>query len=565
MKRKLLIACCWLGWSTSVSGAPITLDACLLRADQRSSSVKSFEMAAIAADESLTISRAAFYPTLKLKASYTLVDKSDRLIISGDSFAPGIPPQDVNLSTGGIDSYNIGLHLQQPLYTGGNLTQSRRRAEFQAEAARNDMTYQRSQVAQTVKKTFSETLAARLQAQALLKALVGTREQARVVQERLLEGHARREELLAAETEVSRTEADWARAENQAQLNLTTLRKLINATTDEIIEPTGTLSKTLLHAPLNELQTLSLQKRADLKSLQAKVGQSSADVGIARSGYLPQISLVGSYERQPETAITRADVWKIGAQAEWNLFEWGRTSAEVRRAAALERQEMFRLDDERKNVLLEVEQLWRDLKNAEKQLQATETQLKSREYTLEKVLDRYQEGLVKRVDLLLAESALWNDYAAYVQSATSLNTTLASLERALGAELSPWLEHTLLYEPAFEDIAKRIEQTAGSTSPLSGSVLAGSATVAEKMANVSHKSVEPSYLIQLGAFKSRENAVKALQSINKVNQNALHLTIVNEADIFKVIAGPFSQKDDAVHTAEGLGIKDFIVKVPHGP
>lgn len=565
MKRKLLIACCWLGWGTTASGAPITLDACLLRADQRSNSVKSFEMAALAADESLTISRAAFYPTLKLKASYTLVDKSDRLIISGNSFATGIPPQDVNLSTGDIDSYSIGLHLQQPLYTGGNLTHSRRRAEFQAESAQNDTTYQRSLVAQTVKKTFSETLAARLQAQALLKTLAGAREQARVVQERLLEGHARREELLAAESEISRADAAWARAENHAQLNLTTLRKLINAADDETIEPTGTLTKTLLRAPLSELQALSLQKRADLKSLQAKVGQSSADVAIARSGYLPQVSLVGSYQRQPETAITRADVWKIGAQAEWNLFEWGRTSAEVRRAAALERQEMFRLDEERKNIFLEVEQFWRDVKDGENQLRAAEINLISMEYTLERVLDRYLEGLVKRVDLLLAESALWNDYAAYVQSATSLNTTLASLERASGAELTPWLEHMPLHEPAFENIAKRINMATGSTSPLPGPVLAVSATTQEEMANISHNSVESSYLVQLGAFKLQENALKALQSINEVNHNALLLTIVNEADIFKIMAGPFNQKYDAVRTAESLGIKDFLVRVSHGP
>src|SRR6185369_13307498 len=155
MKRNLFIAFCCLGWATGATGTPITLDACLQRADQRNSALKSFEMAAQAAGESLIISRTFFYPTLKLRATYTLADNPQRLIVPGNSLATGVPPQDVTLNTADRDTYNIGLYLQQPLFTGGSLTQNLRRAEFQAEAAQSDTTYQRSQVAQVVKKTFA--------------------------------------------------------------------------------------------------------------------------------------------------------------------------------------------------------------------------------------------------------------------------------------------------------------------------------------------------------------------------------------------------------------------------
>jgi outer membrane protein len=484
MKRNLLIACCCLGWATGATGAPITLNECLQRADQRSSALKSFEMAAQAADESLIISRTSFYPTLKLRAAYSLADHPERLIITGNSIADRTPPHDVTLSTGDLDTYSIGLYLRQPLYTGGSLTQSQQRAEFQAEAARSDTIYQRSQVAQMVKKTFSEALAARMQVQALLKSLTGTKEQARVVQERLLEGDARREELLIANMEVSRAEAAWAKGENQAELTLTTLRNLINAEPNESIEPTGSLSKIHLNAPLSDLLTMGLQMRADLKSEQARVQQGSADIAIARSSYFPQVSLVGSYLRQPETATLRPDVWTIGAQAEWSLCEWGRTSAEVRRAAALAQQEVFRQDEARKDVLLEIEQFWRGMKDDEGQLRATEAQLVSLEYTLERLLNRYHEGLVKRSDILLMEAAFGNAYAAYVQSAANLHTTLASLERASGADLTPWMENSPLYEPDFAGITERINQAAHPKLQLSEPALAAPATVpVEKSVN----------------------------------------------------------------------------------
>lgn len=460
MKTNLLITCCCLGWAATAAGAPMTLEECLQRADRQSSSVKSFEMATVAADELLTMRRASFYPTLNLKASYSLADNPDRLIIYGNSFGANLPSRDVHLSTGDRDSYSVGLYLQQPLYTGGNLTHSRQRAEYELQAAQSDTVYQRSQVSQQVKKAFSEALAAELQLQALNKSLTAIREQARVIRERLQEGSARREDLLAAEHELSRAEAAWTQAENQAGMTLARLRKMINAAPDESIEPVGSLSKTRLNVPLNELQTLGLQKRADLKALQAKVSQSSADIAIARSSYFPQVSLVGSYQRQPETAITRSDVWKVGAQAEWNLFEWGRTAAGVRRALALERQETYRLEEERKNIQLEVEQFWRDVQDAESRLHSDESALISQEYTLQRTLNRYQEGLIKPVDFMQAEAALWNTYASYLQNAASLQTSLANLERAAGTELTPWLTHTPLHQPAFAGIAARMERKA---------------------------------------------------------------------------------------------------------
>lgn len=566
MKLNLLIVCLCLCLVPLTFGEPVTLETCLQRADQRSSSLKSSEMAAEAADESLVISRASFYPTLKLRAAYSLADNPDRLIIPGNSFAINVPPRDVILSTGDHDTYSVGLYLQQPLYTGGNLTQSKRRAEFLAQAAKSDTSYQRTQVAQMVKKTFFEALAARIHVQALLKSSAGAKEQLRVVQELLLEGHADREELLTAEMDVSKAEAALAQGENRAALTLAALRNLINAAPDESIEPVGSLPGIHLTAPLNELQAIGLHKRADLISLQAKVQQGSADVAIARSGFFPQISLVGSYLRQPETATLRPDVWSIGARAEWSLFEWGRTSAEVRRATALAQQEVFRQDDARKSVLLEVEQFWRDMKDAEAWLQAEEAQLKSAEYELDKVLDRFQEGLVKKADVLKSEAALWHAYSGYVQSAGTLHTTLAGLERATGADLAPWLEYQPLHEPAFGDIALRVARASHAKLPLPGPAPASPAAVPEEEKNIiPPKNVKPAYLVQFGAFKLRENAERALKSMIRETQKPPKLTIINEQGMFKVIAGPFIKKEEAVSAATGLGAKDFLVKVTHGP
>lgn len=593
MKANLLAALCLLCWAPSALAEPVTLEQCLQRAE-KGSVLKFFQLASEAAVESLNISRASFYPTLKLRASYSLVDNAERLIIRGNSFGNGIPAEDVTLRTGDRDTYSVGVHLQQPLFTGGSLTQRRRRAELQVEAARSDLTFQRSETSRQVKKAFYEALASRLQVRARQKALAGPAEQARVVRERLAEGRARQEDLMLAEMEVYRAQAVVAREENQAELSLATLRKLIDAAPDEPIEPVGQLLKVRLSAPLGELQSLGLKKRADLESGQTRVQKGSTEVAIARSGFFPQVSLVGSYLRQPVTAITLSDVWTVGAQAEWNLFEWGQTSAEVRRAAAAAQQETMRQNEARKEVLFEIEQLWRGFKDEESLMREAETRLKTLEYQLAKVQERHREGVVKRADVQLAESAMWSAYADYVKNAAALNSTVAGLERATGGDLSPWLEFAPLHKdvpgalpPAQQRQGETQAQPASAVQPAAVRPAAGRAAVyqpaavAPPSAAVRPATLPPAkpaaagagavgngvkqvYQVQVGAYKSRENALRVLNSL-KAKIGTAPLTMIRQAGLYKVQAGPFRQKEEAVQAAAGLGVEEYLVKVSHGP
>ena len=590
MKANLLAALCLLCWAPSALAEPVTLEQCLQRAE-KGSVLKFFQLASEAAVESLNISRASFYPTLKLKASYSLVDNAERLIIRGNSFGNGIPAEDVTLRTGDRDTYNVGVHLQQPLFTGGSLTQRRRRAELQVEAARSDLTFQRSETSRQVKKAFNEALASRLQVRARLKALAGPAEQARVVRERLAEGRARQEDLMLAEMEVYRAQAVMAREENQTELSLATLRKLIDAAPDEPIEPVGQLLKVRLSAPLGELQSLGLKKRADLESGQTRVQTGSTEVAIARSGFFPQVSLVGSYLRQPVTAITLSEVWTVGAQAEWNLFEWGQTSAEVRRAAAAAQQETMRQNEARKEVLFEIEELWRGFKDEESLMREAETRLKTLEYQLAKVQERHREGVVKRADVQLAEAVMWSAYADYVKNAAAMNSTVAGLERATGGDLSPWLEFAPLHVPGALPPAqqRKSETQAQPASAVSAAVRPAAdraavyqpAAVAPSSAAVRPATLSPAkpaaagagavgsevkqvYQVQVGAYKSRENALRVLNSL-KAKIGSAPLTMIRQAGLYKVQAGPFRQKEEAVQAAAGLGVKEYLVKVSHGP
>ena len=104
--------------SQSALGRTLSLEECVDIVLERNSGLKSSQAESRSAAEEATIAQAALLPSLKLKSFFTLVDKSDRLLVDSNSFAPGVPPQKTSLSLGETNWYGVGVALRQPLFTG---------------------------------------------------------------------------------------------------------------------------------------------------------------------------------------------------------------------------------------------------------------------------------------------------------------------------------------------------------------------------------------------------------------------------------------------------------------
>lgn len=439
-------------------GRTLTLEECVQLVMERNSGLKSSHAASMSAAEEVTMAQAALLPTLKLKSVYTITDKSDRLIIDSNAFAPGLPPQETNLSLGEKDSYSVGLALRQPLFTGGNLTNAHQLAKHEAAASAYTYSRLRTLLLFQVKKTFNEALIAASRIHAAERAVKAAEERLKVVGDRLEEGYADREEVLRREADLAMAHTRLIKSRNRSFLVLGKLRQLTGSGPDEEIEIVGKPSKLTLTLTggLDDLTKGAHERREDIKSATEKSAAAESAVLMARSGFFPQIFLEGNYLRQKETRIARPELWSLTVQAEWSLFEWGQTSSSVRKAVARHSQLDLAREELSRNARLEIEEAWREVVELQSQVIAHEKILKASEAAFIKTINTYLEGAVRFDDVISAESALWETYDIYCQSAASLSSAFAALEASTSTHLDQWTVSEDLYRPDFESYADRI-------------------------------------------------------------------------------------------------------------
>ncbi len=540
-------------------GRALTMEECYVRAVVQNSALKSSAAAAEAVREDVSITRAALLPSLKLKGFFTLADNADRLIIDSGAFGANIPSEKVTVSTGQKNSYSASLSLRQPLFVGGRLASSYVRARHESAASAYAHSRQRTLLFFQVRKTFSEALIASCRIGAAEKALQAADERLRVSKARQEEGYADREELLRREADIAMAQTRLIKARNRSALVLSRLRQLIGAKPDEELEVSGKPEKLTLTAELNDLLQGGIERREDIKSALEKTAASNAGVRTARSGYYPQLFLEGNYLRQRETNFARPEIWTATLQAEWSLFEWGRTTAEVSKAVAQRSQLDLAREELSRSARFEIEETWRDVIEQQSLVVANEKGLKAGEAAFLKILDKYSEGAVRHDDVITSEAALWDAYDSYSQSAAALSSAFAALEAAASVSLDRWTVMEELYRPDFEGHASRIKEHADFRQK----------QLIEKQAvptmNVKADQVRPvGYLLQFGAYKSMKNAQERLSSV-ATRFTGKKLELLAEGGLFKPTVGSFAGFDEAQKAAEASGLKEYIIRGSHGP
>ena len=447
MKLILFIALLFLVTAGRVQAVQLTLDECIEKALQGNSGLKIYETEVTAGEEEVKIARAALFPSVRVKALYSLIDEPERLLVERDAFTSGIPAQDVELTTGNRDFYNVSLIVEQPLFTGGRLAHSVGKSKTIEEEATIAVQRQRKLLRGKVRQAFYDLLNASLSSDFARKIADAKQERLRVIRERHREGYSAADEVTRAEADVAYSELELRQALNREQLAASELRKLAYLPAAEKIEPLGKPVNVSLAASLEEVLQTMLRNREELKVAELRMQRADDDIAIARSDYYPQASLQGIYTQQKETNIVRPEVWMLVARLDWSLFEWGKTRADVGRKLAHKQRAHYELEEIQRAVALEAEQAWLTVVEKAHEVKAFQKQLQAKEAGLATVHNKYAEGEVKLVDLIEAEAEFSRSFNSYLMSVNELNAAVSRLDVAVSGASDAWFRTEELYVP----------------------------------------------------------------------------------------------------------------------
>jgi outer membrane protein len=547
--------CCLIFWSLTLFASPalaveLGLDEAVQRAIGHNPRLKAEATALQITAEQVEVAQKEFLPTLEMRGNYTLLDRPARVIIDSGLFGPGVPPETVEI-TDSRDLYAIGLTLTQPLFTGGNLRHTLKKQRTLADQARFNLTRAEQVLAAEVKRAYLEALNDQLEEQTQEFLIAARQEKLRVSRELFTEGYVGREEILGLEADLSLARAELYRLQSREVSALARLKQLLAMDQEDPVVLRHPATYAVAAVPLETVQASALQNRADFSSLGARVEEAGEEAAIARSDLFPQLLLQGGYTWQKETNISREEVWMVGAQLEWKLFDWGQTTAEVRMAQARKRQVEHRREDARRGLLVEAGNAWRLTKELEETVAAHEMRVAAAELTLDQAMIKASEGKMKRSDLMERALDLLAACNAYRIAINNLAMAQAELESAAALSLAEWLSPRPVYAPKVDPLSVRDGRPApGVVAPSRG-----------QESSFSKPGKESRFVVQVGSFAKRSNAENLRSSLlEKISDRTIEIH-PQRGGTYQVWIADCETAEEARSVLNTLPLKGFVRKI----
>jgi outer membrane protein len=455
-----IVASLLLAGTASAETLSMTLDEAVRLAVENNDQLAMAHSEARAAEARLTTVRSGFFPGLSASASYTRLDEAPYLDASGfgSIFAPLMEPFQYLVehgyldpstleglqSSGGSDKiylgtddvYSIGLTVTQPLFTGGRLLSAHGAAKHAARAGEFNAQRAEDQVRYDATQAYTALVAAR-------SGLDVMEEMQRTIQSHLADVTAMHEQgmvidsdLMLARVRASEIERDRNRAEHLVSLAGAALAFALGLDVDTVIEPVDDLDAVPgASDDLTLLTARALAHRPDLASMNEMVGAADNGVTLARSGYLPQVVLMGNYDWDRPNRSYEPEFyhhWSATLALSMNVFDWGGTAGRVNEArAGLIRATRAR-DMFEKAVKLEVKTGYLELDEAVEGLTIAEDGLAQAKEAMRVAREAFKNGTATNSDVLDAQSALASAEMNRIQSATGLQLAEARLVLATG-------------------------------------------------------------------------------------------------------------------------------------
>ena len=376
----------------------------------------------------VTTFSAARLPTVEAAGSY---QKSDvTTIVTG--------PGGTRLFLPAGQFWRISLVATQTLYAGGGVRASIHGADLSREAAILDLRAIVDQTLLEVRIRFFDVLLAREQVKVQDQNLELLQARLQDTTYRTEAGTLSEFERLRAEVAVANARPPLIRARNDFRLAFEELRRALGAPTKltDASPDTPEIQGSLTYEPttVDLRQAMdAMQTRPDLQRLSKLAAARAEDVGVARSGYYPQVSLsAGGELRKGPMDRFRDSVTGRRASAQSQLKVTGATRGLVTQARS--RLEQAKLDESEAQLRAEVE-VRTAVFAVEQAAELTAAMQQTAEQAAEAVrlaTVRFENGAAVQLDVLRAQVELTTARSSQLRAFHGHNVAVAQLKKAMG-------------------------------------------------------------------------------------------------------------------------------------
>ncbi|MGD2069277.1 MAG: TolC family protein [Gemmatimonadota bacterium] len=354
-----------------------------------------------------------------------------------------------DLPFGQENAYAISVTGSQLVYSGGRVGSALEIAHDFVDAAELNLIEERAELELQVRSAYYRALLARELERISVEALAQAERFFGQEQLRLEAGRASELDVLRAEVSRDNLRPQLVEARNAADLALLDLKRLVDVPLQRPLELTTGLDAPDLESdggavtqPSREFRT---DRRASVLAADRQVSIAREQVSVAKSAFLPDVSLSTAYGRQlfPSSAFDlrgdwRTD-WTVSLNVSIPVFSGLRRFADVSRAQVQLRQAELQLEQLQEAVQLEYRQAEAERERAVAAIAARRRTASMAERVYELTVLRYDEGQATqlevqqaRLDLLQARTNLAQAIADFHIADARVLRSMAGSGRAAG-------------------------------------------------------------------------------------------------------------------------------------
>lgn len=370
--------------------------------------------------------QSAYYPQIDASAAYT---RQQPTSISTGTSTVGIGSRVATSHS--FEQYSTGVSAHQTLFDFGRTWANVRVQKRNVEAAQADLANTEEQVILNVKQAYFDLLRAK-------RNLTVAGETVAQFEQHLAQARAFYEvgtkpkfDVTKAEVDLSTAKLNRIRAENAVRIAVVNLNNSMGVPDAPEYAVEDILSFEKYAITMAEAEDKAYANRPELKAILARKQASESAVTAAKTGYFPTLSGNAAWNWAGHR-FANGDGWSAGLALSIPIFSGFMTKHQVAEAKAnlsvLSAQE----EALRQNVLLEVQQNYLNLAEAEERIATAQLTEQQALENYEIASGRYAAGVGSPIEVTDAEVSLSNAKTAHVQALYDYKTARASLEKAMG-------------------------------------------------------------------------------------------------------------------------------------
>ena len=364
-------------------------------------------------EEDLKTAKSALFPSLNASISQRIVNRPNTengTIISGDNITTSQSKTSYNGS--------YGIDANWTLYNGGSRLNTIKQNELNQRIASLAVSESENSIQESIAQTYVQILYAAEAVKVNETTLEVSRAQFERGKQLYEAGSLSQADLAQLEAQVSND--NYSVVTSQATLQDYKLQL------KQLLELDGEVEMNLYLPALNDEDALAplpskadvfraaLSLRPEIESGKLNIEAADLDIKIARSGYIPSISLtagIGSTNANGNDFTFTEQIkqnWNnsFGISVSIPLFDNRQTKSAIRKAKLQKQTSQLDLLDEQKTLYRTIETLWLDANSAQQQYAAAREQVKSIQTSFDLVSEQFNLGMKNTVELLTEKNNL---------------------------------------------------------------------------------------------------------------------------------------------------------------